>query len=65
MNCYPIWPVEIAGVIVIAFSIQAMAILMHEALHRNLFRRSGPDRWAAFLLAIPALFSAPHTRLLI
>jgi len=31
--------------------------LMHEALHRNLFRRSSPDRWAAFLLAIPALFS--------
>ncbi|MBS0367467.1 MAG: fatty acid desaturase [Proteobacteria bacterium] len=57
MSLYPIWPVRIACIIVIGICIQAMAILMHEALHRNLFRRPTPDRWAAFAFGIPAFFS--------
>jgi fatty acid desaturase len=51
------WSVRAAGIVVIGVSIQAMAILMHEALHRNLFRNPTWDRWAAFTLGVPAFFS--------
>jgi fatty acid desaturase len=57
MEFYPTWWVRTAGVIAIGISIQAMAILMHEALHRNLFRRSALDRWARFLFGLPAFIS--------
>ena len=57
MESYPTWWVRAIGVVAIGISIQAMAILMHEALHRNLFRRAAPDRWARFLFGIPAFFS--------
>lgn len=57
MDFYPTWWVRTIGVVAIGISIQAMAILMHEALHRNLFRRSALDRWARFLFGIPAFFS--------
>jgi fatty acid desaturase len=57
MVLYPTWWVRSIGIIAIGISIQAMAILMHEALHRNLFRRSTLDRWARFLFGIPAFFS--------
>jgi fatty acid desaturase len=54
------WPrlyVRVLGIIVIGLCIQAMAILMHEALHGNLFRRQRLDGWIGFLLAVPAFFS--------
>jgi fatty acid desaturase len=57
MERFPAWYVRLAGVAVIAISMQAMGILMHEALHRNLFRRRAPDRWAAFIFGVPAFFS--------
>jgi fatty acid desaturase len=57
MERFSIWPVQVAGIVIIGVSIQAMAILMHEALHRNFFRRPGPDRWAAFAFGSPAFFS--------
>jgi fatty acid desaturase len=54
---FPIWPVQIAGVAVIGCALHAMAILMHEGIHGNLFRRRVWDRWASFLLGAPALLS--------
>jgi fatty acid desaturase len=57
MERFPAVPIRIAGVVVIAFCIQAMGSLMHEALHGNLFRHAFWDRWIGFLLAIPTLFS--------
>jgi len=57
MEKWPILPMRIAGVLVIGVSLEAMAILMHEALHGNLFRRPLLDRWVGFLLAVPAFFS--------
>ena len=55
---FPLWPVKVAGYFVIGAAIHALAILMHEAIHGNLFRRAGLDRWAGFILGAPALFSA-------
>lgn len=57
MYRFPLWPIRAAGIVLIGISIQAMAILMHEALHRNLFRNRPWDRWAAFALGVPAFFS--------
>jgi fatty acid desaturase len=55
---FPLWPVRVAGYVVIGAVVHALAILMHEAIHGNLFRRPGLDRWAGFILGAPALFSA-------
>jgi fatty acid desaturase len=57
MQRYPGWPVRVAGVLVIGISIQALGILMHEALHRNLFRQARLDRWAAFVCGVVVFFS--------
>lgn len=57
MKRWPTAPIRIAGVLIIGVSIQAMAIVMHEALHGNLFRHSALDRWVGFALAVPAFFS--------
>ena len=57
MERFPFWPIRVVGVVAIGISIQAMAILMHEALHRNLFRKPAWDLWAAFILLLPAFFS--------
>jgi fatty acid desaturase len=48
---------RVAGIATIGISMQAMGVLMHEALHRNLFRRPALDRWAAFLFGSVAFFS--------
>ncbi len=56
------WWSKAMSVIVIGISIQAMAILMHEALHGNLFRNIRADRFAAFLFGIPAFFSGAAYR---
>ena len=52
------WPIRIAGIVVIAISVQAMGTLMHEALHGNLFRNTFLDRWVGFALGVPTFFSA-------
>lgn len=62
MARYPYWWVQIPGIVVIGVSIQAMAILMHEALHGNLFRNRVLDRWAAFACGVPAFFSGTAYR---
>ena len=53
----PPWPIRLACYAAIGVSIHALAILMHEAIHSTLFRRRRLDRWAGFLLGVPALFS--------
>jgi fatty acid desaturase len=50
-------PIRVLGVVVIGVCLQAIAILMHEALHGNLFRRVLLDRWATFICGVPAFFS--------
>jgi fatty acid desaturase len=57
MEKWPNFPVRIAGILIIGVSIQAMAIIMHEALHANLFRQPVWDRWVGFVMAVPAFFS--------
>src|SRR5579859_799448 len=57
MESWPGLVVKIVGVCVIGISLEAMAIVMHEALHGNLFRRPTLDRWVGFALAVPAFFS--------
>jgi fatty acid desaturase len=58
MKRFPILPVRLAGILVIGICIQAMSIVMHEAMHRNLFRRPGVDRWVGFAMAVPASLGA-------
>jgi len=53
----PGWPTRLACYAVIGTAIHSLAILMHEAIHSTLFRRRRLDRWAGFLLGMPALFS--------
>jgi fatty acid desaturase len=57
MERWPTLLVRIAGILVIGVSLEAMAILMHEALHGNLFGRPALDRWVGFVLAAPTFFS--------
>ena len=54
----PFWPVRLACYVVIGTVLHALGILMHEAIHGNLFRRRLLDRWSAFLLGAPVLVSA-------
>ncbi len=49
--------VRIGGIILMGAVVHAMAILMHEGVHGNLFRNEALDRWVGFLLGAPALFS--------
>jgi fatty acid desaturase len=58
MQRWPVWPIRVAGIVVIAISVQAMGTLMHEALHGNLFRSPFLDRWIGFALGVPTFFSA-------
>jgi fatty acid desaturase len=55
---FPAWPVRFAGYGMIGMCIHALAILMHEGIHGNLFRNRVLDQWVGFLLGAPALFSA-------
>ncbi len=43
--------------VLIGMFIQAIAILMHEALHGNLFQSTRLNRWATFAFGVPAFFS--------
>ena len=54
---YPAWPVRFAGYVVMGAALHALGILMHEAVHGNLFRHRTLDRWSAFLLGAPVLVS--------
>jgi len=58
MERWPFAPVRLAGIIVIAVSVQAMGTLMHEALHGNVFRSRFWDRWVGFACGIPTFFSS-------
>jgi fatty acid desaturase len=49
--------IRITGMVLIGMFIQAIAILMHEALHGNLFKSTRLNRWATFAFGVPALFS--------
>lgn len=54
---FPIWPVRVPALVLIGACVNAMAILMHEGIHGNLFRHRLLDRWAGFVLGAPALIS--------
>lgn len=51
------WIERFAGVVLMGIFLQAIAILMHEALHGNLFQNSQLNRLASFLCGVPAFFS--------
>ena len=51
------WVIRVAGVVLIGMFIQAIAIVMHEALHGNLFQSARLNRWAMFAFGAPAFFS--------
>jgi fatty acid desaturase len=53
----PSWPIWLACQVAIGVSVHALATLMHEGIHGTLFRRRRLDRWAGFVLGVPALFS--------
>jgi fatty acid desaturase len=53
----PHWVIRVAGLVIIGIFIQAIAILMHEALHGNLFQSTRLNRWAMFAFGVPAFFS--------
>ncbi len=59
---WPVWPVRVVGLLVIGATLVSLAILMHEGVHGNLFRRRNLDRWVGFLLGVPALFSCSAYR---
>ena len=52
------WPVRLAGYLIIGASINALGILMHEAIHGSMFRNAAADRCAGFLLGLPLAMSA-------
>ncbi len=57
------WAIRIAGMVLIGMFIQAIAILMHEALHGNLFQSTRLNRWATFAFGVPAFFSGTAYKL--
>ena len=57
-TAWPVWPVQIATVVLVGFSFNALGVLLHETLHGSFFRRQGLDRAAGILFGIPILFSA-------
>jgi fatty acid desaturase len=56
------WWLRIPSMILIGLVIHALGIVMHEAIHGNLYRRRVPDRWAAFLAGLPGLVSGTAYR---
>jgi len=53
----PSWPARLVCYAAIGAVIHALATLMHEAIHGNLFRRRALDRWVGFLVGAPSLLS--------
>ena len=64
MHHLPVWPIRVAGYILIGFILHGLANLMHEGIHGNLFRKPKLDRWLSFLLAAPILVSASAYRVI-
>lgn len=62
MTAWPVWPVRFAGYLLIGAVLHAFGVLVHEAVHGNLFRQRSLDRWAGFLLGVPVLISAEAYR---
>ena len=58
----PLLPVRLACYFVIGATIQGLAILMHEGVHRILFRNRFWNRWVAFACGVPALLSVTAYR---
>lgn len=54
-HAYPYWPIRAMGYLVIGTAIHALAILMHEGSHGNLFRHRALDRWYGYVCGVPAL----------
>lgn len=52
----PYWPIQLIGYIIIGSILHSLAILAHECVHSNMFRRARLDRIVGFLLGVPALF---------
>ena len=59
---WPIWPVRLPAYLLMGAALHGLGILMHEAVHGNLFRERRRDRWAAFLLGAPVLVSGAAYR---
>ena len=58
----PSLPLRLACYFVIGATIQGLGILMHEGVHRILFRNRVLNRWVAFLCGVPALLSVTAYR---
>jgi fatty acid desaturase len=59
---FPSWGMRVPAYVVSGIAIHALATLMHEASHGNLFRKRSLDRCAAFVLGAPALLSGAAYR---
>jgi len=53
MIAWPSWVTYAIGYPVIGIAVHALAILMHDAIHGNLFRNRTLDRWVGLALGIP------------
>ncbi len=58
----PLLPVRFVCWFLIGATIQGLAILMHEGVHRILFRDRGFNRWVAFVCGLPAALSVTAYR---
>ena len=54
----PSWGIRILSYIAAGFLVHGLGNLMHEGIHRNLFRRGRLDRGFAFLFGAPVMASA-------
>jgi len=59
----PVLPVRLACYFVIGATLQGLAILMHEGVHRIMFRDRTLNRGVAFLCGLPVLLSVTAYRL--
>lgn len=59
----PVLPVRLVCYFVIGATIQGLVILMHEAVHRILFRNRFLNPWVAFACGLPAFLSVTAYRI--
>ncbi len=57
------WHLKLMGYVTAGVALHTLGILMHEAVHGNLFRHRAADRCAAFLLGAPVLVSGAAYRI--
>ncbi len=55
-------PVRLACYVLIGATLQGLVILMHDGVHRIMFRHRLLNRWVAFLCGLPALLSVTAYR---